>query len=279
MSRRMLIILLILVTPPLTALAVLVSQQTRLILPATVNAVPAPSPELNFAFTSLFTPDGHTLQGIIFLPEGKTANELVFAFPGNAHNPIGFAQFLKTEVYTGRNDVAIVALSYRGYPNGITPASTGQPSQAAMFADAELLYDTFTARFQPKKVKVVGYSIGTAVAAHLATARKLDAMVLVAPIASVRRIAQDRFPWLPVSLLLRHPFATEDILADIHIPATLIYSPTDGLVPADHVTEVLHKANPNIPIIPIEGTDHQTLAISSRLPGLLQQALSLSQNE
>ncbi len=257
----------------------LVYNQQRFILPGRVNSVPAPDVSLNFAYTALTTPQGETLHGIIFLPEQENTapvTELVLAFPGNTHNPIGFAQFLKTEVYNGRSDVAIAAFSYRGYPNGHTPPSTGTPSQAAMFADAEFVYDQLTARFKPQQVKAVGYSIGTAVAAHLATVRQLDAMALAAPIASVRRIAQERYRWLPVGLLLKHPFATEDIFAGIETPTTLIYSPTDGLVPEAHVTQVLHAQNPSIPLVPVENTNHVSLALSPRLPELLQQALGLS---
>ncbi len=249
--------------------------QQRFILPARVNAVAAPNPQLLFEYTSLTTPEGHTLHGIIFLPEGPTT-DLILAFPGNGHNPIGFANFLKTEVYPDRDDVAIAAFSYRGYPNGHTPPSEGTPGQTAMYADAELIYDKLTERFRPQQVKAVGYSIGTAVAAHLATARTLNAMALVAPIASVRRIAQGRHPWLPVGLLLRHPFATEDIIADISVPTTLIYSPTDGLVPARHVTQVLHRKNPAMPFVPVPHTNHVSLATSPQLPGLIQQALGLT---
>lgn len=257
----------------------LATNQQRFILPAQVNNVPAPSPALNFAYTSLTTPEGETLHGIVFLPDNEQApvRELVLAFPGNTHNPVGFAEFLKTQVYAGRKDVAIVAFSYRGYPNGHTPPSTGTPSQAAMYADAALLYDTFTARFTPQQVKAVGYSIGTAVAAHLATVRPLDTLALVAPIASVRRLAQERYPWLPVRLLLRHPFATEDLFAAISTPVTLIYSPTDGLIPAAHVTQVLHAANPAAKLVAVPHTNHVSLATSPQLPELLQQALGLTE--
>ncbi|TKW60338.1 MAG: alpha/beta hydrolase [Blastochloris viridis] len=259
--------------------AFLAYNQQRFILPARVNSVSAPDVALNYAYTTLTTPEGETLQGILFLPADETkrpVTELVLAFAGNTHNPIGFAEFLKTQVYAGRKDVVIAAFSYRGYPNGLTPPSSGTPSQAAMYADAEFIYDQLNARFQPQQIKVVGYSIGTAVAAHLATERKIDAMALVAPIASVRRIVQARYPWLPIRLLLRHPFATEDIIADIQTPTTLIYSPTDGLVPVDHVTQVLHGKNPSIPLVPVEHTNHVSLAMSPPLPGLLQQALGLT---
>ncbi|PZP39079.1 MAG: hypothetical protein DI585_05290 [Pseudomonas fluorescens] len=259
---------------PIVAFAVLLSfNQARFIMPARVNAVPVPDTALDYELLGMKTPDGNTIQGILFRPAAPSPT-LVLAFPGNMHNPIGFAQYLKTEVFAGQN-VAIAAFSYRGYPNGITSPSTGMPSQKALFADSELIYDTLVNRLQPAQVKAVGYSLGTAVATHLATARPLNRLALVAPVASVRRIAQERYPWLPVRLLLRHPFATEDIIASIKVPTTIIYSPTDGLIPERHVTEILHDANPSIPLIAVPDTNHVTLAISPQLPNLLKEALAV----
>lgn len=99
-------------------------------------------------------------------------------------------------------------------------------------------------------------------------------MALVAPIASVRRIAQQRYPWLPVGLLLRHPFATEDVIANLTVPTTLIYSPTDGLVPVEHIESILVKANPSLTLKSVPGTNHVTLALDPTVPGLIRDALT-----
>jgi pimeloyl-ACP methyl ester carboxylesterase len=262
----------ILILPVLGFVAFLTSKQTALILPARVNAVEAPPAALNPEYLSIETPDGNTLHGVLFAPKNTSPTTLIIAFPGNTHNAVGFATFLKASVFP-ENNVAVASLSYRGYPNGITPPSTGTPSQKAMFDDALLAYDTLFNRLHPATVKVVGYSIGTAVGVHLALHRPVENMALLAPVASIRRIAQEKYPWLPVRLLLRHPFATEDTIAALQTPTTIIYTPQDGLVPAAHVENILHTANPNIPIIPIPNTNHVTLILSDKIPNLLRTAL------
>lgn len=266
------LLLFILLLPVIGFIAFLTSQQTKLILPARVNAIDAADITAPYEVLSLTTPDGDTLHGVLFPAKTTSNTTLILAFPGNTHNAVGFASFLKTNVFTEDN-VAVAALSYRGYPNGVTPPSTGTPSQQAMFEDAEFIYDQLTARLQPAHVKVVGYSIGTAVSNHLALHRSVESMALMAPIASVRRIAQDKYRWLPIRLLLRHPFATEDTIANLKTPTTLIYTPTDGLVPAAHVEKILHTANPSIPIIAVPGTTHVTLVLSPEIPALLRTAL------
>ena len=269
---RFMLFALIILLPLIGFVAFLTNQQTRLILPAIVNTVEAPPAALNPEYLSIQTPDGETLHGVLFAPKSGAVTTLILAFPGNTHNAVGFATFLKANVFP-ENDIAVASLSYRGYPNGITPPSTGTPSQKAMFDDSLLVYDTLTSRLHPQNVKVAGYSIGTAVSNHLALNRPVARMVLLAPVASIHRIAQERYPWLPVRLFLRHPFATEDTIANLKTPTTIIYSPTDGLVPASHVEKILHNANPAIPIIPVEGTNHVSLILSEKIPALLRQAL------
>jgi pimeloyl-ACP methyl ester carboxylesterase len=264
--------LFILLLPVIGFVALLTYKQTSLILPARVNSVDTPPASLNPEYLSLKTPDGNTLHGVLFASKNTSPTTLILAFPGNMHNAVGFATYLKNNVFP-EQDVAIAALSYRGYPNGITPPSTGTPSQKAMFEDGLFIYDTLFQRLHPAVVKIVGYSIGTAVSNHIALHRPVESMALLAPIASIRRIAQDKYPWIPVRLLLRHPFATEDTIGALQTSTTIIYSHTDGLVPAAHVEQVLHNANPNIPIINVPDTNHVTLILSDKLPGLIRTAL------
>lgn len=269
---RTMLYLVIILLPVIAFVAFLVSQQTRLILPARVNNAEPPPANLNAEYLTITTPDGATLHGVLF-PAKTALPTLILAFSGNTHNSIGFATFLKESVFPD-DGIAVAAFSYRGYPNGITPPSTGTPAQKSMYADSFLIYDTLTTRLNPKSTKIVAYSIGTAVATHLALNRKIDKLALVAPIASVRRIAQEKYPWLPVRLLLRHPFATEDVIASLTTSTTLIYSPTDGLVPRHHVEKILHEANPAIQQIGVPDTNHVTLVLHPQMPALLRSALS-----
>lgn len=271
-ARRVMLFLLILLLPVILFMAFLASQQTRLILPGRVNNAEPPPAALNAAYISLPTPDGAVLQGVLF-PAKTESPTLIIAFPGNTHNAIGFATFLRESVFPD-DDIAIASFSYRGYPNGITPPSSGTPSQAGMYADSLLIYDVLKDRLKPKSVKVAAYSIGTAVGTHLALNRPIDKMVMLAPIASIRRIAQQKYPWVPVRLLLRHPFATEDVIANLTTSTTIIYSPTDGLVPRSHVEKILHTANPSIPLIAVPNTNHVTLVLHPDIPQLLREALA-----
>lgn len=130
----LMLILLALLLPPIGFVGFLTYNQASFILPAKVNEIEAPPADLNPEYISLTTPDNITLHGVM-LPAKVASPTLVLAFPGNTHNPVGFASYLKQSVFPEDN-VAVASFSYRGYPNGITPPSSGKPSQKAMYADA-----------------------------------------------------------------------------------------------------------------------------------------------
>jgi pimeloyl-ACP methyl ester carboxylesterase len=248
--------------------------QGNLIFPRTVNAVPVPNPNLSaYEELTVYTPDGETLHGILF-PAQIPSPTLVLAFGGNAHDVIGMATFLKNEVFP-QGSVAVAALSYRGYPNTFGKPSTGTPTESSLHADARTLYDVLTARLHPVATYAVGYSLGTAVSAKLATRRPLNGIALIAPPASIRRLAQEKYPWLPVRLLLKYPFATEDILGNVTAPVALIYTATDGLISPAHI-RFLKAAQPAATVTQLQGGAHGTILDNPRLPQTLQNFIPVS---
>lgn len=271
MKRLLLIQLAILLIAMAGIVGKIYVDQDAQIFPQRVNQVPHPDPaKAPFEELTIKAP-GADLSGIFF-PAKAPSPTLLIAFGGNAHDPIGFASFLKNDVFAKHN-VAVAAFSYRGYPNALGKASTGTPTEKNLRADAILIYDTMVRRVNPSATSAIGYSLGSAVATQLATHRPLSHLILVAPPASIRRMGQEKYPFLPVSLLAKYPFATEDLLPTIAISTTIIYTPTDGLIPANHI-DVLKKAQPSAQLIELTETDHSNILHHPALPQHLREILA-----
>lgn len=84
-------------------------------------------------------------------------------------------------------DRSVFALHYRGY-NG----STGKPSETALIADALVLFDRIHATYP--RVILIGRSLGSGIAIHVASMRPVERLVLVTPYDSLQEIAAQRFP-------------------------------------------------------------------------------------
>ncbi|MBI1308441.1 MAG: hypothetical protein GC129_01085 [Proteobacteria bacterium] len=274
MLRRIVLALLVLLLIPLGFVGKLYLNQDAIVFPRTINHVPPPSEEAApFEHLTLTTADGTQLNGVFF-PATAPSPTLVLAFGGNAHDVVGFAAFLKNTVFPG-GSVAVAGFSYRGYPNAFGARSTGEPTETSLKGDAAFLYDTFNQRLHPAQVDAVGYSLGTAVATWLATQRPLNHLVLVAPPASIRRLAEEKYPWLPVRWLLKYPWATEDIIDHVSARTTILYAPTDGLIPSHHI-EILASHLTSATVMPIPGTTHSTILDAPSIPAHLRTALDIS---
>jgi len=123
--------------------------------------------------------------------------------------------------------VGWLLVDYRGYG-----ASEGSPSEAALTADALLWYDRFSP--QAKKILVFGRSLGSGVAVRLASERKVDAVILVAPFDSMVAVGQRHYPYLPVSWLLRHRFESVALAPKITAPLLCLVAMRDSIIPPEH---------------------------------------------
>jgi len=125
---------------------------------------------------------------------------------------------------------SIVGVNYRGYG-----ASEGAPGQAALEADALAIHDAVARRedVDPRRIVVFGRSLGTAIAVHLAAERPdaIAAAVLVSPYDSMTAIGKLHYPYLPVSLLLRHPFDAVPDARRNRMPLLAIVGERDSIIP------------------------------------------------
>jgi hypothetical protein len=166
--------------------------------------------------------DGTRLRGWIVTGTANPAPTVIY-FGGNAEE----VSWTLADPHWPR-EWSIVALNYRGYGN-----SDGKPGERELTADALTIYDAVAARSAVDRARIVafGRSLGTALAAHVAAERPVAGVVLVSPFDSLAAIGSHHYPWLPVSLLLRHRF---DALADAHrstAPMLAIVADADTIIP------------------------------------------------
>jgi pimeloyl-ACP methyl ester carboxylesterase len=168
---------------------------------------------------------GATLEGWWIENPQATTQAVVLYFGGNAED------VLYTASAASNIDArAVVVVNYRGYGG-----STGKPGQQALYDDGLAIYDYAIKRgAQPEHIVVMGRSLGSGVASMLAGARPVHAAVLITPFDSLASVAAGHYPFLPVRLLLRHPFPSTDWARRTKAPALIIAAERDLVVPAAH---------------------------------------------
>lgn len=229
--------------------------QRHFVFPAHVVGAAGPLPA-GAEWMALDTPDGARLAGVHIPPEKPGAERvLVLGFGGNAWNGQDVATYLHKIFPTAH----VVAFFYRGYA-----PSTGTPSAEALIADAPLVLDAAVKLVKPEKIVAAGFSIGSGIAATLAASRKLDGAILVTPFDSLKAVAQDGFPWLPVAAFFSHEIDAASALSGVKTPVAIFAAGRDEIVPAAR-TDALRTKVPNLVIDrTFAGADHNGIYARSQ---------------
>jgi hypothetical protein len=177
---------------------------------------------------------------------GPSGAPLVLYFGGNAE---------EVSWMLGANEapgVSWLLVDYRGYGG-----SEGSPGEQALVADALLWYDRFSP--QAKKIIAFGRSLGSGVAVRLAAERKVDAVILVTPFDSMVEVGKRHYPFLPVSLLLKHRFDSISRAPKMTAPLLCVAAMRDNIIPAEHAKLLFDAWAGPKRWLPLEEAGHNTV--------------------
>jgi alpha-beta hydrolase superfamily lysophospholipase len=187
----------------------------------------------------------------------------IIYFGGNAERVLANAAMF-THIF---NDATVYLTEYRGFGG-----SSGEPSEAALYADARAIYDQFADRHAG--IAVIGRSLGSGVATYLAAVRTVDRVVLVTPYDSVEAVAAARYPIYPISLMLKDKFPSINYVQEIDSPTLILIAEHDRTIPRKH-TDALIAAfgGKELSSVVLQGTQHHTVGESPRYATLLGEFL------
>lgn len=197
------------------------------------------------------TPDGIELHGWYLQANGDEPKPLLIYFGGNAENIA--PMLLEQNHFKG---YSLLLMSYRGY--GL---SGGKPSQKTLCSDALFLYDSFSAKpeIDANRILLMGRSLGTGVAVNLASKRSAEGLVLISPYDSMTALAKEFYPWLPVSLLFKHPFDSLTLAPSIKSPLLTIIGSHDNIITPQRSQVLVQAWGGKTQLVEIEGVDHNEL--------------------
>ncbi len=201
------------------------------------------------AEVNIKTPDNVTLHGW-YLRNEKPSPLLIY-FGGNAEEVSGL--LMDINYFKGWS---LLLVNYRGY--GL---SEGKPSEKNLLNDAVFLYDTFSKRAGVSHIVAYGRSLGTGIAVHLASQRPLKGLILVSPYDSIRSVAQEVYPYVPVSLLLKHHFDAMKYAPSIKIPMLALIAEKDEIISPSHSLALINAWGGHTSQLMIPNTGHNNITM------------------
>jgi pimeloyl-ACP methyl ester carboxylesterase len=144
-------------------------------------------------------------------------------------------------------------LNYSGYGD-----CGGRPAAADLCADALFVLDALTERegIDPRRVVVMGRSLGTGVAAHVAARRPVAGLLLVTPFDRLSDVAAHHYPLLPVRILLRHELDAIGQAPAITAPSLVILAEHDRTVPPRFGRRLFAALPEPKTMVIVAGADH-----------------------
>lgn len=253
MLRNMVTLLAVLASAYLVLCALLFASQRSMIYMPPPRSIGSGVP------TSTLAVDGAQL---VITTRPREGPHALLYFGGNAED----VSYSLPDFAAAVPDHALFLQHYRGYG-----ASSGSPTEAALFADAIALFDSV--RAEHEHVVVVGRSLGSGVAVHLASARPVARLILITPFHSIQEIAARQFPFVPVRWLLRDKYESWRYAPQVSAPTLLLAAANDEIIPRASTESLYRSFRPGVASLQfVAGTGHNTISDSPEFIRLLRGA-------
>lgn len=180
----------------------------------------------------------------------------IFYYGGNAEElSLNLTDFETIDEY------GIVLINYRGYGN-----SEGSPGQDEIYSDALYIFDYIQKKYHghEQEVILIGRSLGSGVATYVASQRDVNKLILITAYDSITEIAKKHYPFLPVNLMVKHPFNSKEHIKYVKIPTLILSAEHDKIIPFNNTKNLIENFPGKATSVIIGGTDHNTIQMSQK---------------
>jgi pimeloyl-ACP methyl ester carboxylesterase len=181
----------------------------------------------------LDTPDGEKI--IVWHVAPREGRPVVLYMHGNGGSVFHRADRFRAITAEGNG---LVAVSYRGFGG-----STGSPSEAGLKIDAETAYRFAVSRYPAERIVAWGESLGTGVATTLASEHPVARLILDAPFTSAADVGAMVYWFLPVRLLMKDQFHSDERIGKVKVPLLVLHGVKDRVVPIAFGEKLFAMAN------------------------------------
>jgi fermentation-respiration switch protein FrsA (DUF1100 family) len=185
-----------------------------------------------------------------WFPAQSSPDAIVFCH-GNAGNLSDRTRtVMQVRESTGES---VLVFDYPGYGR-----SGGVPDEPGLYAAADAAYDWLTQKqgIEPRRVTLMGESLGAGVAVDLATRRPHRALVLLKPFTSIPELAHEKVVWFPAKSLMASRFDNISKIARCTHPVLIVHGTTDHVIPLTHGERLFAAAREPKQFLPLPNVDH-----------------------
>ena len=136
-------------------------------------------------------------------------------------------------------NVNFLITAWRGFSG-----NAGEPTEKGLYEDARSAINWLkTKGVNEKDIIIYGESLGTGVAVEIAQNKKFAGIILESPFTSMVAAGKDKYPFLPVRMLLKDKYESEKKIKNVKVPILVMHGKADNIVPFHMGKKMYELAN------------------------------------
>lgn len=194
---------------------------------------------------------GYTMSVVQFTTKADSSKGVVLYLHGNMKNISWYAS--QSEPFTAMG-YEVWMPDYPGFGK-----STGEISEQALYDYALQLYTMARAVYSHEQIIIYGRSLGTGIAAWLASKKSCKHLVLETPYYSMTSLASKYIPVYPAATLINYKIPSYKYLALVNAPVTIIHGTSDKVIPYGNASRLKEVLKPTDLFITVPDGGHNGL--------------------
>jgi hypothetical protein len=211
--------------------------------------------------------ENSNLNIIQFFSTDTVTKGVVLYFHGNKKN---ISRYAKYPPYFTRHGYEVWMIDYPGYGK-----STGRFSEQTLYDWAAHFYRFARSRFAAGSIIIYGKSMGTGIAAQLASQQSCRRLILETPYYDFPSVVKHYMPIYPVHSMLHYEIPTYRFIQRVKAPVTIFQGTKDRVITYRNAKRLKNFLKSEDEFITIAGGKHNNLytfpLITKKLDSLLLQ--------
>lgn len=195
--------------------------------------------------------DISNLNIVRFFSTDTITKGIVLYFHGNKKNISWYAGY---SPYFTRHGYEVWIMDYPGFGK-----STGKLTEDNLYTWASYIYKFALSKFPADSIIIYGKSMGTGIAAQLASKQNCKRLILETPYYDFPSVIKHYLPFYPVNRMIHYKIPTYRYLMNTQVPVTIFQGTDDRLVTYSNTIRLKPFLKPGDEFMTIEGGTHNDL--------------------
>jgi alpha-beta hydrolase superfamily lysophospholipase len=186
-----------------------------------------------------------------FLSTDTSTKGVVLYFHGNKKNISWYAQY---PPYFTKHGFEVWMIDYPGFGK-----STGKFTEQNLYDWSDYLYQFALSKISADSIIIYGKSMGTGIAAHLASVQPCKKLILETPYYDFPSVIKHYLPFYPANWMIHYKIPTHQYIQNVKAPVTIFHGTDDNVIRYSNAEKLKPFLKPVDEFITIKDGKHNNL--------------------